>query len=62
MVDIQTISLSLAAACLLIAATYYIMILRNQQRTRQASLFMQLYDTYANRKVIQEFLEVLRWE
>jgi len=57
MVDIQSISITLAALSFIVAATYYIMTLRNQQKnqelalkaqqlqleTRQAQLFMQIF-------------------
>ena len=46
MVDIQTISVSLAALGILVASTYYILTLRNQNRTRQAQLFMQLHSQF----------------
>ena len=46
MVDLQTISVSLATLGVLVAATYYILTLRNQNRTRQAQLFMQIYSQW----------------
>ena len=43
MVDTQTILQFIPAVSLSIAAIYYMLILRNQNRTRQAQLFMQLF-------------------
>ena len=46
MVDYQSISTVLTGIGLIIALTYYGLQIRNQNRTRQAQLFMQLYNRY----------------
>jgi hypothetical protein len=43
MVDYQTISIVLTGIGMIIALTYYALQIRNQNRTRQAQLFMQIY-------------------
>jgi len=46
MIDLQTLSVMIATAGVTIAAIYYIMILRNTIRTRQAQLFMRIYERF----------------
>ena len=58
MVDLQTISVSLAALGILVAATYYILTLRNQNRTRQAQLFMQIYSQWNSEEFARMRLEI----
>jgi hypothetical protein len=62
MVDLQTISVVIAAASVVIAATYYILIVRNTILTRQAQLFMQLYQGYASEDVNKRQIELLNME
>jgi hypothetical protein len=66
MVDIQSISITLAALSFVVAASYYIMTLnytrktqQQQLETRQAQLFMQLVDTYVERGYRSTALEML---
>jgi hypothetical protein len=50
MVTIETLQTVLTFVTLIsvpVGVFYHIMTLRNQKQSRQASLFMQLYDTYA---------------
>ena len=46
MIDAQTISIVFAGVSIGLAAIYYIMTLRNQHRSRQAQLFMELYSQF----------------
>jgi hypothetical protein len=46
MVDYQTLSIVLTGISMTIALTYYGLQIRNQNRTRQAQVFMQLYNRY----------------
>jgi len=66
MVDIQTVSIAIASAGVFAAAIYYILHLRHQTKmrqieveTRQAQLFMQLYDHYLNRDTTRDENELL---
>jgi hypothetical protein len=43
MVDVQTIGVLVTAASVSVAAVYYIITLRNNNKTRQAQLFMGIY-------------------
>jgi hypothetical protein len=58
MVDLQTISVSLAALGVLVAATYYILTLRNQNRTRQTQLFMQIYSQWNSEEFARMRIEI----
>jgi hypothetical protein len=62
MVDYQTIMVSLAALGFLFAATYYILELRNQNRTRQAQLFMQIYSVFRTEEFQDYITEMLSWK
>jgi hypothetical protein len=74
-VDITEISAMVAAAGVLVAVVYYILDVRNQTKvrqdlarqretdleTRQAQLFMQLYDHYYDRDTMKDESEVI-WQ
>jgi hypothetical protein len=59
MVDYQTLSIVLTGIGLIIALTYYGLQIRNQNRTRQAQLFMNLYETYRNTEFKNMYTEIL---
>jgi len=61
MVDIQTISIVLTSMSAIVAFTYYSLTLRNTNKTRQAQLFMQLYDTYRDKKFMEEWISIFTW-
>ena len=44
--DVQTIGVLVTAASVSMAAIYYAFTLRNQNRTRQAQLFMQIFQRF----------------
>jgi hypothetical protein len=46
MVDIQTISVAIASADVLVAAIYYILQIRHQTTIRKTDLLIRLYQTY----------------
>jgi hypothetical protein len=48
MVDIQTVSIAIASAGILVAAIYYVLQIRHQARMRQTDLVMRLYSTYGS--------------
>ena len=62
MVDIQTISVMLAATSVVIASTYYILTLRNTRLTRQAQLFNQVYQTFSSTELHRNYMELLNYE
>jgi hypothetical protein len=50
-------------AGVVIGFTYYVIIIRSQNRTRQAQLFMQIYDHFREEKFMQDLSNILdlRW-
>jgi len=46
MVDLQTISVVIASLSVAIAALYYMVVIRNTIRTRQAQLFMNIFSSW----------------
>lgn len=65
MVDVQTFSVVIAASSMVVAATYYILNLRNVIKTRQAQLFIQLYNRLNDREFCESYGMVLwrfEWE
>jgi hypothetical protein len=50
MVDIQTVSITIASAGVLVAATYYVLQIRHQNRIRQTDLIMRLYSNFGSRE------------
>jgi len=63
MVDYQTLSIVLTGIGLIIALAYYAFQIRNQNRTRQAQLFMQLYDRWleVEFKQLQREVSEMSW-
>lgn len=59
MIDAQTISMVIAAVSIVIGATYYMGVLRNSNRTRQAQLYMQIFDKLNTKEFIRTWLEVM---
>ena len=64
MVDYQTISIMLTGIGMIIALTYYSLQIRNQNKTRQAQLFMQIFNRFQEVEFRLNFNEVLlrEWE
>jgi len=49
-VDIQTVSIAIASAGVLVAATYYVLQIRHQTKLRQTDLVMRLYSTFGSKE------------
>ena len=62
MIDFQTISASLAALGILVASIYYTLTVRNQTRTRQAQLFMQIYGVFRTGEFQDNITEIWSWK
>jgi len=56
MVDVQTVSVVVAASSVVAGVIYYSFVLRNQARVRQTDLIMRLYSIFGSK----EFLEANR--
>ena len=48
MVDIQTISIAIASSGVFLAAVYYVIQIRHQDKMRHLDLFMRLYSTWGS--------------
>jgi hypothetical protein len=62
MVDLQMISVTLAALALLVGTTYYILILRNAEKTRRTQLFMNIYNQFYDKEFQKCYLTMLYHE
>jgi hypothetical protein len=69
MLSIETLSIVFTGLSISLAAFYYINTLRNSQRaqqlsleTRQAQLFMQIYDRWSSREITKMEWEFRNWE
>ena len=61
MIDLQTVLTYLTLISVPMGVFYHIMTLRNQSRTRQAQLFMQVYSQYTGGKY-EQWNEISKWE
>jgi hypothetical protein len=60
-VDIQTISIAIASAGVLLAAIYYVLQVRHQTKLRQTDMVMRLYTTFGStefQKAYQKMMSV----
>jgi hypothetical protein len=62
MIDIQTVLTYLTLISVPVGVAYHILTLRNQSRTRQAQLFMQLFDKYREKSTWREGYELFQME
>jgi len=58
MVDIQTVSIAIASASVVIAAIYYIFQIRNQTKIRQTDLVIRLYTTFGSKEMRQAWEKI----
>ena len=61
-VALQTIGILLAGISLTAAAIYYTFTIRNQNRTRQAQLLMNLYETYRSPEFRKQQMTIQNYE
>ena len=61
-VDIQTVSIAIASASVVVAAVYYILQLRHQKRMRQTDLVMKLYSQFNSLEFQKAWNEILNRE
>ena len=62
-ITIQTLGVLVTASGVLIGVAYYIVSIRNQVQTRQAQLFMNLYNVIQNKEFYKRLLEqITTWE
>lgn len=54
MVDLQTVSVTVASASVVVAAIYYIFQVRHQRKTRDTELVMRLYAIFSKKEFQQD--------
>jgi hypothetical protein len=59
MVDVQTVSITIASASVVLAAIYYVFQLRHQTRIRKTDLLTRLYSTSASNEYMDAFWKVM---
>ncbi len=64
MIELSTIRDLVAIASLIIALSYYVLNIRNQRETRQAQLFMQLFQSRYNEDGVKRFWKsvLMEWD
>ena len=62
MIDFQSLSILLTGIGITGAIIYYALTIRNANRTRQAQLFMQIYEGYASEEIQKTFFDLLHFE
>ena len=58
---LQSISILVSSIGMMIALVYYTVTIRNQNRTRQAQLLMQVYNRFDSPDKVRAFQEVFHW-
>ena len=61
-VDIQTVSIAVASIGALVAATYYILYLRHQNKVRKTDLVIRLYSTWEGKEFSEATLKIWNLE
>ena len=60
--EIQTVSIAIASASVVLAAIYYIFQVRHQTRVRQTDLIMRLYSTIVTREFVENDVSIFKQE
>ena len=61
-VDVQTVSITIASAGVFAAAIYYILQLRHQTKVRQTDLLMRLYSTLGSKEFVENDPKIFNQE
>jgi hypothetical protein len=61
-VDVQTVSIVVASASIVLAAIYYVFQVRHQTRTRQMDLIMRLYSAFTSKELTEASLVITSLE
>jgi len=62
MVDVQTVSIAVASASIVLAAIYYIWQIRHQTKLRETDLMMRLYSILTDKEFTRDYGKVFRCE
>jgi len=62
MVDVQTVSIAVASASVVLAAIYYVFQVRHQTKLRQTDFGMRLYTSWVSKEMTEPWLRVMNLE
>jgi hypothetical protein len=60
--EVQAAYYMVAATGVLVAAVYYIITLRSNNKTRRAQMFMQIYDHFNDENFSKHYMNIWGWE
>jgi hypothetical protein len=59
MVDIQTLSIAIASASIVVAVVYYILQIQHQKKVRQTDLVVRLYSAFSGRELQEAYFDTV---
>ena len=62
MIQIEYLPIVLTGIGIIVSILYYTSVLRNQNETRQAQLFMEIYRDFKNQEIQKAYFDILKWE
>jgi Domain of unknown function (DUF4760) len=62
MVDVQTVSIAVASASVVLATIYYVFQVRHQTKLRQTDFGMRLYTSWVSKEMTEPWLKVMNLE
>jgi len=62
MVDISTVSIVIASAGVLVAATYYVLQIRHQSRMRQTDVFWRIFQSFNTKEFLEAWFKIFNLE
>lgn len=62
MVSIESILDVVPAVGVIVALVYYALTIRNQTKSRQTQIFMQLYEAKYNREGLEAYFQLINWQ
>lgn len=62
MVDIQTVSVGIASASIVVGVVYYILQIQHQKKMRQTDLVVRLYSAFSGKELQEGYFEIRQLE
>jgi hypothetical protein len=62
MVSIESILDVVPAVGVIVALVYYALTIRNQTKSRQTQIFMQLHEAKYNREGLEAYFQLINWQ
>ena len=59
MVDIQTVSIAIASASIVVAVVYYVLQIQHQKKVRQTDLVVRLYSAFSGKELQEAYFETV---